>query len=467
MSDKQDNPNSDSGGSNSGRKRGQRLYVESEFIHHAPGKYVNLYRQGMVIPWDAKRRIYDVSETEPTAQRKPMLPDGGENGGEVPTSAETESAQATAGQNGVVQKEVKGSKGARSKSGKPESPAVPFWQELENASERKRYKVIEEAALDALKDGGKSVDRDLSDRNAKIYEKLLKVGEYRRVGMLRKTSDLDQLRLSHPHFGPVIDFVGNRLLMSRHSRRPQRIPPILLAGPPGIGKTHFCDALASILGVPCRRHQMDQAETSSALLGSEKTWGNSTIGLVFEQVMLGEYANPIVILDELDKAATRSSHSAPAAVLHTLLEPLTASRVRDLSVDLEFDAGLITWVATANDPARIPRTLLSRMKCFWIGMPNAEQAMLIVQAVAAHAVKAAGVPGFITPSRALLSEIAHYSARQIYQIVSEVIARCVTEGRKQMTLSDLEKWIYRDDEDPDSKGGEGKGGEGKEKVTLH
>jgi ATP-dependent Lon protease len=136
-------------------------------------------------------------------------------------------------------------------------------------------------------------------------------------------------------------------------------------------------------------------------------------------------------------------------------------------VDLEFDAGLITWVATANDPARIPRTLLSRMKCFWIGMPNAEQAMLIVQAVAAHAVKDAGVPGFITPSRTLLSEIAHYSARQIYQIVSEVIARCVTEGRKQMTLADLERWVYRDEEDPDSKGGEGKGGEGKERVTLH
>lgn len=212
---------------------------------------------------------------------------------------------------------------------------------------------------------------------------------------------------------------------------------------------------------------MDQAETSSALLGSEKTWGNSTIGLVFEQVMLGEYANPIVILDELDKAATRSSHSAPAAVLHTLLEPVTASRVRDLSVDLEFDAGLITWVATANDPARIPRTLLSRMKCFWIGMPNAEQAMLIVQAVAAHAVKDAGVPGFITPSRTLLSEIAHYSARQIYQIVSEVIARCVKEGRKQVVLSDLERWVVRDEEDPEGKSGEGKGGEGKERVTLH
>lgn len=454
MSDNQGNKAGGSGDSQTGRKSGHGLFVESEFIPHAPGKYMNLYRQGMVIPWDAKRRIYDLPETAPTAQRKPMLPVGDENGDEAPPKAEMKSSLATAVKNDSAPEGAKGSKASRSKPVKSDPHTVPFWQELEKVTERKRYKVIDTAALEVLKDGRRTADSDLKDRNAKLYEQLVKVGQYRRVGALRKTSDLDQLRLSHPHFSPVIDFVGNRLLMSRLSRRPQRIPPILLAGPPGIGKTHFCDALANVLGVPCRRHQMDQAETSSALLGSEKTWGNSTIGLVFEQIMLGEYANPIVILDELDKANTRSSLASPSAVLHTLLEPVTASRVRDLSVDLEFDAGLITWIATANDPSRIPQTLLSRMKCFWIGMPNAEQAMLIVQAVAAHAVKDAGVSGFVTPSRALLSEIAHYSARQIYQIVSEVIAQCVAEGRKCITLSDLERWVVRDKEDLENKLGE-------------
>lgn len=454
-------------------RRGSGLFVESEFIPHPPGKYLNLYRLGMVIPWEAKRRIYSGHEAVATPQKKPMLPvaeEGGGSGiaeGEPGDGTRAATPQSSEGKGDVRARSetdapAKENPRSQSEPGQAVGSEMPLWKQLESVPERKRFKVINEATLDVLKDGGRSIEFDMRERNQKLFKQLISMGEYRRVGTLGKISDLDDLRRSHPHFGPVIDFVGNRLLMSQHSRVPQRVPPILLAGPPGVGKTHFCDALANVLGVPCRRHQMDQAETSSALLGSEKTWGNSSIGLVFDQVMLGEYANPIVILDELDKASVRTSHTSPAAVLHTLLEPVTASRVRDLSVDLEFDAGLITWVATANDPTRIPRTLLSRMKCFWIGMPNAEQAMLIVQSVAAHAVKDAGVPGFVTPSRALLSEIAHYSARQIYQIVSEVIARCVTQGRKHVELSDLERWVVKDDDDLQSKGGEGK-----EKVTLH
>lgn len=87
------------------------------------------------------------------------------------------------------------------------------------------------------------------------------------------------------------------------SRRPVGIPSMMLFGPPGVGKTHFCEAFASVLHVPVRRHPMDQAETSSALLGSEITWSNIRYGLVFELLAMGDYANPVVILDELDKAS--------------------------------------------------------------------------------------------------------------------------------------------------------------------
>lgn len=55
-----------------------------------------------------------------------------------------------------------------------------------------------------------------------------------------------------------------------------------------------------------------------------------------------------MILHQLDKALRKSNLFSLAAVLHTLLEPVTANRVRDLSVDIEFDASLIAWVAISR-----------------------------------------------------------------------------------------------------------------------
>lgn len=312
---------------------------------------------------------------------------------------------------------------------------------------RERWRVIREEAIKALGNTEATADSDMRGRNKAFFKKLEPMGEYRRVGKLPRPQALDTLRQSHPHFGVVIDFVSDRLALAARSRKPVRIPPILLGGPPGIGKTHFCSALAKVLSVPCRRHQMDQAESSSALLGSEKTWSNTRVGLVFEEVVLGEYANPMIILDELDKAHRRNHHSSAAAVLHTLLEPVTAGAVRDLSADIEFDASLVTWVATCNYPWQIEPTLLSRMKCFWIDMPDASQALMMVKSVAAQAIKDAAVPGFQVPGREILVEIAHYSARKQYQIIGEAVARCVRESRKQMDVADIAKWVVRDGEE--------------------
>lgn len=329
----------------------------------------------------------------------------------------------------------------------PAPVAHTLAQILEFAPARERWKVIDAEAVEALGAKGSSTDTDVRERNMHLHKKLMPMGEYRRVSKLPKAQALNRLRQSHPHFEIVIDFVADRLALAARSRQPVRIPPILLSGPPGIGKTHFCDALAKVLGVPCRRHQMDQAESSSALLGSEKTWSNSRMGLVFEEIVLGEYANPIIILDELDKAPRRGNHSSPSAVLHTLLEPVSANRVRDISVDIEFDASLITWVATCNYPWQIAPTLLSRMKCFWIDMPDARQALLMAKSVAEQAVKDAAVPGFQVPGREILVEIAHYSARQVYQIVSEAVAKCVKDKRRAIEVADIAQWTVREEGD--------------------
>ena len=154
---------------------------------------------------------------------------------------------------------------------------------------------------------------------------------------------LKKLRESQPHFSAVIDLVQQHLRLSFAQGKPLHLPPILLLGEPGTGKTRFAQQLALALQTPMRRHGFDSATTESALMGSDKHWGNTTTGLMFELLCLNELINPIVLLDEIDKAS-KTHYRNSVAPLHTLLEPVSAGHVTDLSVGITFNASLVTWM---------------------------------------------------------------------------------------------------------------------------
>lgn len=320
-----------------------------------------------------------------------------------------------------------------------------FYEQLRLIPFKRKFQVYEPSSIEKLRESKQHSDADVRKRNEAIFKELQFKGAWRRVDWPRHLDAVLDLEQSHPHFSEVIHFVADRMALAKVSRRAVRIPPMLLAGPPGVGKTHFCEALAKVLNVPVRRHPMDQAETSSALLGSEITWGNTRIGLVFEMLAHGDHANPLVILDELDKARGFGRSADPTAVLHSLLEPVSASRVRDQSVEIELDASLITWIATCNYPWLIAPTLRSRMREFFIRMPDAEQAIQVARAVVAAATRDAGVRLQREPDKAFVLALAHLSAREIYQLTGAVIAQAVRQGRGAVSLEDLPVEVLGDD----------------------
>lgn len=312
-----------------------------------------------------------------------------------------------------------------------------FHEQMKTAPARRKLQVYDQASIDRLRESSQHSDADVRKRNAAIFKELEFKGTWRRVDWPRSLDAVLALEESHPHFSEVIRFVADRVALAKGSRRPVRIPPMLLSGPPGVGKTHFCEALAKVLNVPVRRHPMDQAETSSALLGSELTWGNTRIGLVFEMLAQGDHANPLVILDELDKARGLGGSADPTAVLHSLLEPVSACLVRDQSVEVELNASLITWIATCNYPSLVAPTLRSRMREFIIDMPDAAQAIRVAHAVVAAAVKDAGVLLKRAPDKHFILALAHLSAREIYQLTGSLIAHAVRQGRGEVDIRDL------------------------------
>ncbi|MDM0075747.1 AAA family ATPase [Variovorax sp. J2P1-59] len=284
-------------------------------------------------------------------------------------------------------------------------------------------------------------DKDNQKRELELTKRLERAGALREIvnpafRPVRWATALEYLRSAHPHFGEVTEFVARRVALSTHSRHPLTLPPLHLWGEPGLGKTHYANDLAQGLGAPLRRHSMENAQTTSLLLGTERHWSTASQGLIFDQICLGTVANPVFLIDELDKAPKGSQYD-PLAPLHSLLEPVTACRIRDASLDIEFDASLATYIATSNDPGKVQESLRSRFREFHVLAPTGAQALQAAHVVTLAAVRQLNVRGFAMPEPALCHHVAHLTAREIFQVVQDAVARAVAAGRRHLTLADL------------------------------
>lgn len=306
-----------------------------------------------------------------------------------------------------------------------------------------------EEPLALLKRSQNTPDRDVHKRNKTLYTAIADKGHLRAVGYpLNQHSKvlqaLAQLRQQMPHFSDVVDLVQQSVVLSFARQAPLKIPPVLLLGPPGVGKTHFTQALARALLLPVHSRGFDGDTTASSLTGSDKHWGNSTSGLVFDLLVLGDSASPVVLLDELDKART-SRYADPLSPLHSLLEPVSAKAVRDRSLDVEVDASHIVWIGTANYPKLIPETVRSRFREFVIEPPTGAAALHMAEVIAASVHERMGTALFEAPGRHIAHTLAHLTAREQVQTLEQAFGSAFSEGRRSLQIEDLPRDSLVDD----------------------
>jgi ATP-dependent Lon protease len=94
----------------------------------------------------------------------------------------------------------------------------------------------------------------------------------------------------------------------------------------------------------------------------------------------GDYANHIVVLDEIDKAGGDSRYD-PMGALYSLLEHDTAKAFKDEFVDIDIDASHILWVTTANDERSIPEPILNRMNVYEVPRPDHDASLAIARSL--------------------------------------------------------------------------------------
>ncbi len=279
---------------------------------------------------------------------------------------------------------------------------------------------------------------DLKDRELEFFKLLRRRGPLRSLCNPALQADFGprfkDLTNRHAHFQKVIEFVADTL--SGMSGKVRRIPPILLLGPPGVGKSCFAQDLARALGANFLQLQMDSAVTRMTLVGSDRRYSNTSQGELFNLICLRDQANPIVLLDELDKAQQDGRDSA-IAPLHGLLEPVTAKRCRDVSTEFVFDASLVTWLATANDATKIPNTLRSRFREFVILPPQGAHAIEVSASVMKKVLTEFAPQGFADAAKSIAVALAHLTAREIYQVTERAVGNALSNGRTSLQIADF------------------------------
>jgi len=271
-----------------------------------------------------------------------------------------------------------------------------------------------------------------------LYEKMLKLGGQRFTVKPSALPEMDALFEELPNFTEVLEDVRKHLALCVDSNDSIELPPMLLLGEPGIGKTHFARKVSQLLGTGFGFVPMSSLTAGWVLSGASSQWKNAKPGKVFDTFLNGEYANPVIVVDELDKASAEGQYD-PLGALYELLEIETATRFIDEFVELPIDASGAVWLATANDPARIPEPLLSRLAVYEIEPPD-EAGSRRIAANIYREVRNAHDWGRQFPERpceATLERLAELAPREMKRAVQSAFGTAKLAGRSEVSPDDV------------------------------
>ena len=221
-----------------------------------------------------------------------------------------------------------------------------------------------------------SDDRKKSAR--KQLEDVVNSGVRKNFVKSPKMCEIDALSEQFPNFKEAISHIKAAIALSTLTESQAfEMSPLLLIGPPGVGKTAFCQSFANILNTPFRRLDIGGMSSSAIIAGLSFGWATGHTGQVLNTFIESSIVSPMFLLDELDKIRGHDFAPIQPALL-ALLEPESCSSFQDEGLLIRFDCSRIIWVASANDIEAISKPLLTRFNIVQINQPDKVQAIKII-----------------------------------------------------------------------------------------
>ncbi|MBS7546105.1 endopeptidase La [Ancylobacter oerskovii] len=270
---------------------------------------------------------------------------------------------------------------------------------------------------------------------------------------VKKDLPFAQGLLDAEHYG--LDKVKERILeyLAVQSRQNKLTGPILcLVGPPGVGKTSLGKSIAKATGREFVRMSLGGVRDEAEIRGHRRTYIGSMPGKIIQSMRKAKKANPLILLDEIDKMGA-DFRGDPSAALLEVLDPAQNSTFNDHYLEVDYDLSNVMFVTTANT-LNIPPALLDRMEVIRIaGYTEDEKAEiakkhLIAQALTKHGLKP---EEWSIDDEALLTLIRRYTReagvrnleREISNLARKVVKDLMLTKKKsvKITVAQLEEYL--------------------------
>jgi hypothetical protein len=259
------------------------------------------------------------------------------------------------------------------------------WYKARDAFEEKKRKLVEKsaattAATAAVVDKFKSLATPPQEDAQEVSGGLRVInGEYKLAPAYKALATADTklhltppvlpvravLRIEFPHCADVIDM----MLIDLREGEPLHWRPMLLLGEPGCGKSRLVRRLAELLGAAIRR--FDGAGSSdNSFGGTPKQWSTARPCFPLTVIAETQKANPVLLIDEIDKAGSGYYNGSLGQALMPFLERETASKFPDPGFELEADLSCVNYILTANDATKLPKPLRDRLRVIKVPSPG-------------------------------------------------------------------------------------------------